>query len=42
MPSLKGYAGLRYLGISIESIVGLVTFDISSDLIMMKESAQGR
>lgn len=43
MPSLKELSDLpTYLGISAESVVGLVTFGISSDLIMMKESATGR
>lgn len=37
----QGTVGLTYLGIGIGSIVGLVAFGVSSDLIMKKKSAKG-
>ena len=37
----QGTVGLTYLGIGLGSIVGLVAFGISSDLIMKKKSAKG-
>lgn len=37
----QGTVGLTYLGIGVGSIMGLVAFGVSSDLIMKKKSAKG-
>lgn len=37
----QGTVGLTYLGIGVGSIMGLVAFGISSDLIMKKKAAKG-